>query len=80
VTVRINLCSICQRRRPSLVDLAGWIPTCEAFPDGIPAEILGGADHRQPWPGDRGLRFEVNGADASAPDHLALYERTHARV
>jgi hypothetical protein len=32
---------------------------CSAFPEEIPREIAGNKhDHRKPFPGDRGIRFE----------------------
>lgn len=32
---------------------------CEAFPDGIPSEILTGTfDHSQPHPDDQGIQYE----------------------
>jgi hypothetical protein len=34
--------------------------TCEAYPDGIPVEIITGEhDHTEPFPGDNGIRFEA---------------------
>ena len=38
---------------------------CEAFPSGIPEEILRGEfDHTRPYPGDNGLRYVPLKAEA----------------
>ncbi len=38
----------------------GW--RCAAFPNGIPASILDGADHRTQIDGDNGIQFQQNPA------------------
>lgn len=48
-----TMCFSCKRLRRSLDG-----PSCSAFPEGIPEQIIvGGFDHRQPFPGDGGQRF-----------------------
>jgi hypothetical protein len=53
--INTTACASCRRfnRKDVLND------TCEAFPKGIPEEILrGDNNHRNPSIGDRGLRYE----------------------
>ena len=46
-------------------------PKCDAFPAGIPWDILlSKSDHRSPFPGDRGVRFE--GIDRESVEYAAL--------
>jgi hypothetical protein len=47
------VCAYCRHLDPS------GEPRCTAFPDGIPQPIwVGDNDHRRPYPGDHGIRFE----------------------
>lgn len=56
-TTRAPLCWDCKH-------FEGYDPdkdasVCAAFPDGIPRPIIDGEiEHREPFPGDRGIRFE----------------------
>lgn len=44
------MCSLCSHRKSGLV--------CDAFPDGIPKELMKRGEHDTPFPGDNGIRFE----------------------
>ena len=59
--MRILQCFRCVHRR----DTPGPVLTCDAFPDGVPEAIqLQDHDHSEPFPGDRGIRFERVNYDA----------------
>jgi hypothetical protein len=54
--------------------LENYIVYCEAFPDLIPDQIYWhGFDHRNPYPGDNGVRFKLRENHADA---LKAYEET----
>jgi hypothetical protein len=55
MTTIANICVWCTRFNADVRDR----DVCTAFPDGIPEAILLMAhDHRKPYPGDHGLRFD----------------------
>lgn len=54
IPVYSEVCSFCRHLRLKSKDR-----TCEAFPGGIPIEIwMGKNKHVDPFPGDKGIRFE----------------------
>lgn len=59
MTTPIPFCFDCARfHEPGVKDGVPFY-TCEAFPDGIPTEILVTQhDYDQPYPGDHGLRYQ----------------------
>lgn len=57
-TRKTTLCHSCARLR---YKLGTFEPVCDAFPDGIPADIFhDGFDHRFPYPGDNGIGYELD--------------------
>lgn len=56
------LCLSCMHLHPE--DWSDTVPVCDAFPGGIPGEIIWWcADHTRPWPGDGGVQYECDGAE-----------------
>jgi hypothetical protein len=55
-TRAVNICDSCLFLR--IPESYSAKPTCDAYPDGIPADIWwGGSDHRQPREDDNGLQY-----------------------
>ena len=53
---------------------------CDAFPDGIPDEILLHRNpHAMPFPGDHGIQFELD-SERDKVDRLPSYYRSRLRT
>lgn len=79
---RPSICDACarlgKRSNPEAQSsLDRWIPYCDAFPERVPREIYTGQfDHREPYPGDNGIRFELREGGESV---LESYENSLRR-
>lgn len=51
------ICDSCIFRRPQRSYME--ILSCDAFPEGVPSDILSGGDHRAPRDDDRGVQYET---------------------
>ena len=50
--IKISDCAICKHKYSNGI-------SCDAYPKGIPQDIISGeVKHREPYPGDNGIRFE----------------------
>ena len=67
-TIRPPMCLRCAKYRNGL--------KCDAFPERIPTDILRSRhDHREPYPGDNGVRFEpVDREAAEIVDQMFVKE------
>jgi hypothetical protein len=66
-------CQSCKHSRPD----SGPGNVCAAFPDGIPTKIIASRhDHRKPYPGDHGIRYEP--LDMNAPQFCQHFDRKAA--
>jgi hypothetical protein len=55
-------------------DVYEIIPTCEAFPNGIPAQIIDSeADHRHTYPNDNGIQFVKTPAIEDEPPFEEMF-------
>jgi hypothetical protein len=62
--IRINLCETCVHLHLKTDDTDRWNLNCDAFPEGIPDDVLFCEDDRRTIECSNGIRFEEGDAEA----------------
>lgn len=77
INTAVPLCYYCRHLRTGVEDGAKRLVTCDAFPEGIPRIMLEDfGDHRTPFDGDHGIRFEPS--EMAMLEDIIEWERTRA--
>jgi len=78
--IHINLCETCVHIHPKTDDTDRWNLKCDAFPEGIPDDILFSEDDRRAIECSNGIRFQEGDAEAISRRYNAPAPRERTSI